>query len=613
MCITRHIRQFFFLLILLNCAQTVYSMEQSEPKEEVEFIKGLQGFFQKRMPFYGISVSRETFDDRNYPKLTKEEQSLVFNTLGFLLGQPNELPEFLNCFLKQFVEKEIKFLKEFQEDYEKRYEELNKHFISDLDNLNVDILKIYLNDKSNAKNLSLDEKDFLTFLNGGLIKEIIIGSLKIEDLKKEIGKYISESEKTLITLIKNKKYIDKELGGLKRVSGFPLFEKQLLHFLSNEQVSKYFLQKVEVDFNNNERGDLLNRFFDLKAREQKDPGFISVYTQKDESLHFLKKIRDKIANGNSLFIFNEMFFGKSLEKEPHEGYAPLSNKEFVKISDQLINLSKAVPSALFHVNFLYFDKEEMFGIEYKTLIDEIKEKLKSKNIKEYSIFDDPETATINWDFLLNKVSNEQKYKIFKNESLIYSHGRIVGSYQKASYKDEANAFLEHTLNGKENSLYLFGKGQDIAADKSLLAQLINNYISTEICFDLEMGMRHKLNNHPPEGKIHIFVSNTLPLSLSEKTDVQMRNRFNNLPDSIPLIFHVDPIEQDFFLNPPKKDLFLNEYFMQTKKPDIFQLNKKNNLILQEPIFRPIRLGVGNSVFTFKIWDINAAIDKVNEY
>lgn len=598
-----YIRWSLLLLITLHMAPGIYSMEdkdkekiftesfrQIQTKEDIDFVKGFQAIFQKKPSFYGISVSRKTIDDKDYPKLKPIECEIVFNALRFILGKSSSLPELLDDCLNTFIKNERGFLEDFEKIYEKKYQEINEHTLFELNNLDMNVVCQYVQAK----------KDFSYFFNAEPIKNALEQSSTIEEMRQKVGDYISSAKKEIAELLlaNNKKvYLNKnnELKG-------DNFETQLLEYLSDESISNYFLKNVEKNFQSTD----LDKFYDLTARFQKDPYFLSLRAQKDKNLYLLNQIREKIAGSNYLIIFNEMFFGKAHETKNSENYAPLLYKEFTEISSDIQNLSKMVPSAIFHVNFLYFSNQQKTGKEYKDLVQQSKKKLNPKGVKNYSFLDN---SQINWNIFLNKIANEKNYDIFQNESLIYSCGRVVGSYQKASYKDEANLLLNSTLGGYGNSLYFFGEGIDKTLENSDSAKIINNYISTDICYDLEVGVRYELNNYPSDGKIHIFVSNTLPLSTND-TDSITKNRFNNLPNHIPLIFHIDPDAQDLFLNPPKGDFFLNEYFIQTKKVDMFQLNKINNVILQTPCFNPIQLGIGDNIFTFKIWDINAALDKL---
>ena len=126
----------------------------------------------------------------------------------------------------------------------------------------------------------------------------------------------------------------------------------------------------------------------------------------------------------------------------------------------------------------------------------------------------------------------------------------ITRYLKSSYRTEADPYLE-------GRLYVLGRGKDEVLDTIMgrlaegeVARVLKKYLSTEICYDLEIGVRKKLSSYPPEGKIHIVVSNTLSLA--------QLGRAENLPDHIPLIIHVDPKDQEILFKNETRATFKSE-------------------------------------------------------
>jgi hypothetical protein len=60
-------------------------------------------------------------------------------------------------------------------------------------------------------------------------------------------------------------------------------------------------------------------------------------------------------------------------------------------------------------------------------------------------------------------------------------------------------------------------------------------------------------------------------------------------------------------------IFLCEPIIKETPYDIYKTSKQGNLVTHQPLYHPIRLVVGENVFSFKIWDVSAALEKLNEY
>lgn len=597
-----------FLVIVGTFFSALHSM-QNESKmvsfeNEDKYVKRVQAKFQENPGFYAISLTRTALNNTDYPKLNPMEKDVAIHLLRFVLAQPNNLPQLLDSNLEDNIKAEQNYLSKMSQDYEEQYFKISGYVIGSLDQSTSDVLIKYLQLKTG----------FAYFFNTEEVLKLINLKVKIPEFRHQIAEYIIANEKEILILLQTKKansFLNQAKSDyLRSTGGGYLFLERVLEFISTEEVSKFFAQKIEDTIGKAK----LNYFFNLQA-EHREHDYINLrYAEKDKKLQFLERVKNKIVNSDYLIVLNEMFFGKSNDKGNQQYYAPLLYDEFSEISKNIQDLSKIVPSAVFHVNFLHFDDKKMNGLEYKELVQERQNKWPKKlgEPQEDSFFFGPgipSKSDMTIRSLLSNVKDDMEYSTFKNESLIYSHGRIVGSYQKVSYRDEANQLLRLVSPGGDGALYLFGTGVDQKSEETQLATMVNNTFSTEICFDFNIGVRDRLKSYPPQGKVHIVVSNILPLSLSEGS-----KDFNHLPDHIPLILHVDPHQQNLFLNSPNRDLFLSRPFSEEVSNNHLQKNKQNDLILQESLFlKPFKLGIGNNVFILKLWDINTAIDQLKKY
>jgi hypothetical protein len=187
-------------------------------------------------------------------------------------------------------------------------------------------------------------------------------------------------------------------------------------------------------------------------------------------------------------------------------------------------------------------------------------------------------------------------KTLKNESVVFWNGKPITHYLKSSYMKEADPLLEERL-------YLLGRGIDeinpeVTSGLHDMVSIITKYLSTEICYDLEIGVRKKLNSYPPEGKIHIVVSNTLSLAQLGSAE--------NLPDHIPLIIHVDPKDQEILL---KNEVQATLYPLSSSDMagDPLHSVRYNQFTKAMPL-ATFRVNLTpNNVFIFHIWDLQQCL------
>ena len=583
---------FIKVAFVLICTDKTQGMNLPYPYDNV-LMSQLQHTFQKPTPFYAISVSRKTANDQDYPKLSEHEQNIVFQAISFFSGQSNEFQKTLDVLVKQKIEQDSHFLHIFQQSYPEAVKILNNQTVDP----DITFLTTYLNEK----------KDFDYLFSKISLGELIGSSQNINDFRKKIEIYVQDNQEFVQGLIPHNYksvYLDEsgQQPKLKVEKNKIVFLTRVIDFIGNTKINNFLKEKVakisKID---------LEKFLQLQREHIADPNFQRRHNHKVEIFRYLTTIQHHMAHANYLIVFNEMFFGKSEPEKPTfktEAYAPFLVEEFQTISQKIELLSKEIPSAIFHVNFLYEEAEKIDGKKYK---ENLRRYINNKSFATQGrqvLFDE---SAISLEKMLASIDDDKGYQPFKNESLIYANGRVVSSYQKASYKDEANKILRALIEGKDSKVYVLGSGVDEKKDRSPLGDFVNKMVSNQICYDLEIGVRKNLETYPVDGKIHIVVSNTLPLSLDNMHDLLTKDRFNYLPESIPLIFHVDPNEQDMFLNPPKRYLSLNDF--QIKKPENI-----SHFVPHEPIYkRPFEIELGGSIFTFKFWDINAAFEKLQKY
>ncbi len=596
----RSVGRGFFSFIICCCIFVLYPTEAP-----IEF----REFFGSVQPLYAISVTRETIDDADYPKLMPGERELVFQALLCILGQANNLSQLLDA----HIARDEEFLKRTELEFRECYSEINQHDIEILNTFSPEILAKYLEEQAREKASKREFFFWSTELGIKYIEEHAQFNLQNVTLQ-NVNEFIQHNEQEIYALLGQQgkpliPFMDTKSVALKKDAfGHYMFAKQLLQSLSQKAISEFFCDRADTELQKRRAGVNLKHFFDLRAKVAKNRSFFDIRRQeKDQLLRFIEaRISRQVKDNYCLVLFNEMFFGKTHESVT-ERYAPLSGEEFSEISDQIRALSKALPLAVFYVNFLSYDMD-ILGRDYKQLILEKSQQWPKKpGERQQTLFFDE--SSISLAALIGKIRDEQTYHTFKNESLVYCDGDIISSYRKVSYKDEGNALLHLAFqNDPKGALYLFGDGRDTSHKNTN----INDYVSTEICYDLEIGVRYRLGNYSPQGKIHLFLSNTLPLSLTDSNrEAQMR--FNHLPIHIPLIFHIDPHEQDLFINPPMMNFFLNEDHPRETTHDIFKLNRQRNLRAFDPFTIPIRFGIGGNVFTFKIWDLRAAFQQIERY
>lgn len=318
--------------------------------------------------------------------------------------------------------------------------------------------------------------------------------------------------------------------------------------------------------------------------------FRSVFTNIEHICAVSQRIqREKIQDHPCLIVFNEMFFSKDV---------PLSADEFGAIERNFIDLTRR-QNVLLHVNFLYETirpfKDEA---EYRAFMAE-----QARRVGEFS------ARTRKQIFESSKYPGYTEYttqfseyrpalNFIRNQSVVFWHSSPVTSYLKSSYRTEADGFLR-------DKLYELGTAEDEilattdGTPEQAIAKLLRNNLSTEICYDLEIGVRKAMASYPPEGKVHVVVSNTLSLAQA--------GRAENLPGHIPLIIHVDPKDQEILLRTETRAILLPDTQPVTSG-DPLHADRFNQFTKAMPL-ATFRINLtDNNVFIFHIWDLRHCLE-----
>lgn len=319
--------------------------------------------------------------------------------------------------------------------------------------------------------------------------------------------------------------------------------------------------------------------------------FRSVFTNIERICAVSQRIqREKIQAHPCLIVFNEMFFSKDV---------PLSVDEFRAIERSLLEITRHHPNVLIHANFLYETvwscKDEA---EYRAFMAE-----QARRVGEFSarthkqIFESSKYPGYT-EYTTQFAEYRPALNIIRNQSVVFWHGSPVTSYLKSSYRTEADGFLR-------DKLYELGTAEDEilavtdSTPEKAVATLLRNNISTEICYDLEIGVRKAMVTYPPTGKVHIVVSNTLSLAQT--------GRAANLPDNTPLIIHVDPKDQEILLRNETRAILLPDTQPVTSG-DPLHADRFNQFTKAMPL-TTFRINLtGNNVFVFHIWDLRHCLE-----
>lgn len=258
-------------------------------------------------------------------------------------------------------------------------------------------------------------------------------------------------------------------------------------------------------------------------------------------------------------------------------------------------------NVLLHVNFLYemvrHFKDEA---EYRAFMGEQARSvglLSSRTGKQ--IFESDRYRGGYREYVAQFPDYRPTLNILRNQSFVFWNGNPVTHYLKSSYRTEAERLLQ-------DRFYELGTAEDetfstvtVASPEMAIATLLRRNLSTEICYDLEIGVRKAMDSYPPEGKVHIVVSNTLSLAQA--------GRAENLPGHIPLIIHVDPKDQEILLRTETRAILLPDTQPVTSG-DPLHADRFNQFTKAMPL-ATFRINLtDNNVFIFHIWDLRHCLE-----
>lgn len=286
---------------------------------------------------------------------------------------------------------------------------------------------------------------------------------------------------------------------------FSYTDKDILDILPLEQLSFYqaikevknAIQKTYPHLYNIEAFNLLYEI--LKTYYQ---------NQCSDINSTLKEINIPYPQSITILVTNEYFWGK----------VPFSTKE---IQNLFCSWSAQLKDTIYCTNFLI--RDDNVDILQSMQIKEITTELRKLHIPEdynkslykdkpfqdpvknklfclmdTNIFNSEEPAFLEY---LNYLEGLLSVKgTFKNESMIFFNGKLLTTYDKATYFKEQDKLLKEYL-------YKFVNGLDKIVDqKNFEANVVHKYVSTQICRDLTAEIRAIDDGAQ---RFHILQSNTI--------------------------------------------------------------------------------------------------------
>lgn len=213
-------------------------------------------------------------------------------------------------------------------------------------------------------------------------------------------------------------------------------------------------------------------------------------------------------------IFNEYFFGRWGKKTA----TPMDRSHVNSVVNVLNNNFKENKNVFVYPHFLFVD-----NTAYKSLRD-----------KKFATFNEDKKRSKcgvgNGDPKRQiSVFNQNAQKYLRSVSWCLNGGDTLTQYKKSSYFKE----WDHGLTKSHECFYDFGTGQDETVNENEISRRLLETVSTEICFDLNLGVRrnHEQSLRGSTQKLHIIQSNTI--------DIMRDYNMNNLLDNI-LVVQADP-------------------------------------------------------------------------
>lgn len=554
-----------FIIILFTCTKSSINA--------TDMVALFNQAFKGYSPFFGISIARDTITPA-YGGIDVDEEKMIFCILESILSGVELRPEIID------------YINVIAENKENQYIEIKRRLISKEEAINEDELRNDLIDSA-VESFSKVPK-FIEFFNYTKDTKIKFK----QKLKDFIQSRINEPCENIDALRAHLKttfdVIDKPSTIVFEQKSAEI--KKIIEQLINLQKVKKEKARAQLEKElSKDQANFFGYYEDSIGTQDPHYYFRRIINAQLQYIRNLAQFfNKKIKSHPCLIVFNEMFFSKD---------HPLTIESLEEKQNYIKNLTHKFSNILVHANFLFqdtlnFENEE----KYKSFVNkQYRTFTMLHKFTEKEIFETSEKFTYE-DYRVQFLETRDTLNIIKNQSFIYWNNTPLMSYLKSSYRNEADKYI------KEGAFYILGQGQDLIiydehisnADSCAMAKIVNKYLSTEICYDSNIGVRKSLKTYPANGKIHIIVSNTLSIDNQENV--------NNFSTKIPLLFHVDPKYQEIFINNENNVIFNPELVAESNDP--FHKNKINQLVRATPIIT-FRLNLGlNDVFIFHLWDLN---------
>ena len=152
-----------------------------------------------------------------------------------------------------------------------------------------------------------------------------------------------------------------------------------------------------------------------------------------------------------------------------------------------MSLSEECKNAIFYANFLYKSDQELSG--------EVKQKLRAYKTSVPAL---NKSSDKNVEWSVTKVGmgkdtvSETTNNHFLNETSVVFRGKVISKYRKSTYCEEDDRLID------DGYTYYYGLGKDekeVGLDDAheQVAELLNQYVYTDICWDVQQHVRKYLN------------------------------------------------------------------------------------------------------------------------
>jgi len=532
------------LFCICFCLKISLGLVVSLAASQIEYETGLRAALAGQRPFFTISVSRATKSntEMDYLPLTATERFFVRSVLEMILSGGQLKATFAGQLEAAFAQ-DLTEHGDLQEKLRTVRSRLDSgEFDAELiQELKQDWLGKFPKEKQNV------------------IWNEILQEGKVNLTPQEIGIDPGQQdiEKNLQRAVKN-------LLSKKSCLGQEIEKKR------NERAAKS-LTKLEEKFNTFWEKYRLERAKESRPdmRSQCNELYQRIYSKM--IIHQVLFARIDFIRSYGLVVFNEMFFGKNTP-------FPLGMLEH-----EIKQLSSEYPTKVLHTNFLvngvFPDNYREFA-DFHGFLNQYKgSKGKFEVTNTYTWRDRSYDAYFGSFF-------EMSFPIrtLENISKTYFCGQEISNYRKSTYKGENDEFLE------SGAFYMFGNGRDEKArdTSEATASILLENLATEICYDLNLGVRRQIDSYPPNLKIFDVPSNTLGFTHESMVKLPESHRSK-------VVFHVDPTEQAVLTSVPTVST-LSTYNELTQYADLAWQKKQTPLLI-------LQFELENSLYQIKLWDI----------